>query len=36
MPEEKLRQILPPEAFEQLLQIKQQLQSETESTTEET
>ncbi len=29
--EEELRQILPPEAFEQLLQIKQQLQSEVES-----
>ncbi len=29
MPEEELRQILPPEAFEQLLQFKQQIQSET-------
>ncbi len=37
MPEEKLREILPPpEAVEQLLQFKQQLQSEAESSTEET
>ena len=36
MPEEELREIVPPEVFEQLLQLKQQIQSETESTTEET
>ncbi len=36
MSEEELRQVVSPEAFEQLFQLKQQLQSEAESNTEET